>query len=267
MRKTLFLYLIASLSFSAGTTTAEEFKTIKGDGHVVTKEIPISEYTQIKIGGNMEKPVFNYSQWEKQSCVKLTIDSNLLPHLEIRVQRGCLTICTKNKERLQPTRMIVDSQSARLDKAHIDGAFRFIFRTGLNAKNLELIVGGTTDVRSNKPIRVEENCKVEACDAGILKATDLQCSHLNVVIKDSGVLDLKGEAQTGKYMVGDAGELKAYGFVTEELNCRVNGAGEAKAHVTERLEGHVSEAGLLKYKGFPRSDVRCTGAGEVKRVK
>ena len=44
MRKTLFLCLIAFWAFS--TIAAENFKTIKGDGNIVTKEIPISEYTQ-----------------------------------------------------------------------------------------------------------------------------------------------------------------------------------------------------------------------------
>lgn len=52
MRKTLFLCLIAFWAFS--TIAAENFKTIKGDGNIVTKEIPISEYTQLKIGGNIE---------------------------------------------------------------------------------------------------------------------------------------------------------------------------------------------------------------------
>ncbi|WP_456086616.1 GIN domain-containing protein [Parabacteroides sp.] len=240
MRKTIFLYIFAPLFFLAATATAEEFKTIKGNGDIVTKDIPISEYTQLKISDNIEKPVFNYSQKEGQaSSVRLTIDSNLLPHLEIKAQKGSLVIHTKNGERLQPTRLIVDAQSARLIKAHIDGAFRFTFRTGLNAKNLKLTAEGMSDVRSNKPIRVGENCKMKASDAGRLKATDLQCSHLNVVITDCGMLDLKGEAQNGKYKVGDAGGLKAYGFVTEELDFRVDGAGKGEVHVTV-LEGDVS---------------------------
>ncbi|WP_195280855.1 GIN domain-containing protein [Parabacteroides johnsonii] len=267
MRKTIFLYIFAPLFFFAATVMAEELKTIKGNGDIVTKDIPISEYTQLKIGGNIEKPIFNYSQKGNSSSVRLTTDSNLLPHLEIKVQKGCLVIGTKDKERLQPTRLIVDAQSACLDKAHIEGAFHFIFQTGLNAKNLDLTAGGISDVHSNKPIRVEENCKMKASDTGKLKVTDLQCRHMNAVIKGCGVLELKGKAQTGKYKVGDAGELKSYGFITEELNCHVSGAGEGKVHVTEMLEGNVSGSGRLKYKGFPRSDVRCTEAGRTKRVK
>ena len=268
MRKTIFLYIFAPLFFLAVTATAEELKTIKGNGDIVTKDITISEYTQLKIGGNIEKPVFNYSQKEDQtSSVRLTIDSNLLPYLEIKVEKGCLVIHTKNKELLRPTRMVVDAQSAHLDKAHVDGAFRFTFLTGLYAKNLDLAIGGTSDVRSNEPIRIEENCKMKASDAGEFKATDLQCFYLNIAITDCGVLNLKGKAQRGKYTVGEAGILKAYGFVTEELDCHINEAGKVEAHVTERLEGHVSGAGLLKYKGFPRNDVKCIGAGKVKRIK
>ena len=94
MRKTLFLCLIGFLAFS--TIAAENFKTIKGDGNIVTKEIPISEYTQLKIGGNIEKSVFNYSQKESHPSVQLTIDSNLLPYLKIQVENGCLIINTRN---------------------------------------------------------------------------------------------------------------------------------------------------------------------------
>ncbi len=99
MQKTIFLYLFAPLFFLTVTATAEEFKTIKGNGDIVTQDIPISEYTQLKIGGNIEKSVFNYSQKEDQtSPVRLTTDSNLLPYLEIKVQKGCLVIHTKRKE-------------------------------------------------------------------------------------------------------------------------------------------------------------------------
>lgn len=55
MRKTLFLCLIAFLAFS--TIAAENFKTIKEDGNIITKEIPISEYTQLKIGENIGNPM------------------------------------------------------------------------------------------------------------------------------------------------------------------------------------------------------------------
>ena len=65
MQKTIFLYLFAPLFFLTVTATAEEFKTIKGNGDIVTQDIPISEYTQLKIGGNIEKPVFNYYQTER----------------------------------------------------------------------------------------------------------------------------------------------------------------------------------------------------------
>ncbi len=99
MWKTLYLYLLSILPFFADSIIAEEFKTIKGNGDIVTQDIPISEYTQLKIGGNIEKPVFNYSQKEDQtSPVRLTTGSNLLPYLEIKVQKGCLVIHTKRKE-------------------------------------------------------------------------------------------------------------------------------------------------------------------------
>lgn len=267
MQKTIFLYLFAPLFFLTVTATAEEFKTIKGNGDIVTKDIPISEYTQLKIGGNIEKPVFNYYQTESQSSVKITTDSNLFSHIEVKVQKGRLVIGTRDKERLQPTRLVVESQSVRLDKVRIEDSYNFIFQTDLNAENLELMVGGTSEVYSRRLIQVKENCKIKVSDVGKLKVADLQCPYLNAIVTGCGVLDLKGEAQSGKYKVGEAGKLNAYGFVTEELNCHISGSGDAKTHVTEMLKGDVSGAGILKYKGFPRSDIRCTGAGKAKRVK
>lgn len=265
MRKTLFLYLIAFLAFS--TIAAENFKTIKGDGNIVTKEIPISEYTQLKIGGNIEKSVFNYSQKESHPSVQLTIDSNLLPYLKIQVENGCLIINTRNNERLLPTRLIINSQSVELNKAQIDGTYRFIFQTGLNAKSLELTAGGATDVRSKQAIEVEENCKIQVSGVGKLNVDDLHCSDLSAEVKDCGELFLKGEAKSGEYKVVDAGKINAYEFVMEELDCHIDDSGEAKAHVTERLKGEISAAGVLQYKGFPRSDVQCKEIGKAKRIK
>lgn len=65
--------------------------------------------------------------------------------------------------------LAITTMAEGLKNVKRNGTFRFTFLTGLYAKNLSFVIGGTSYVRSNKPIRVEENCKMKANEAGLFK--------------------------------------------------------------------------------------------------
>lgn len=280
MKTTVLFRMIALIYLSSifPFTHAKVLVDIKGNGHVITKEIPVPDYTEVKIGGNInsgdksfmatrKKPEFNYSQATGPSTLQITTDENLLSHLDIRVSKGCLIINTKKNERLLATRLDVIGQSATLENAIISGTFQFVPQTELDIDKLKVVVDNDADVRCTKSIRVNSTCTIKVNGVGKMLVEELICPNIKAEVNDAGELNLKGEAQIGKYSVTGVGKIKAYNFKLENLECKAGDSAHIQAHVTDILKACATDAGGIKYKGFPRADIHNTAAGKVKRIK
>lgn len=270
----VLIYLSSIFSFAH----AKELVEIKGNGNVITKEIPVSEYTRIKISGNInngnksllsnrKKPVFNYTQATGPSSLQVTTDENLFSHLDIRVSNGSLIISTQNNERLLATRLDVNGQSPRLENAIISGNFQFIPQTELNADNLNIVIDGDSDLSCNKSIHVSNICVIKVNGVSKMSAKELNCQNIKAEVNDAAELSIAGEAQTGKYSVTGVGKIEAYNFKLENLECKAGDSGNIQAYVTETLKARATDAGGIKYKGFPRADIHTNDAGMIKRIK
>lgn len=270
----VLIYLSSIFSFAH----AKELVEIKGNGNVITKEIPVSEYTRIKISGNInngnksllsnrKKPVFNYTQATGTSSLQVTTDENLFSHLDIRVSNGSLIISTQNNERLLATRLDVNGQSPRLENAIISGSFQFIPQTELNADNLNIVIDGDADLSCNKSIHISNICVIKVNGVSKMSAKELICQNIKAEVNDAAELSIAGEAQTGKYSVTGVGKIEAYNFKLENLECKAGDSGHIQAYVTETLKAHATDAGGIKYKGFPRADIDTKDAGMIKRIK
>ena len=65
------------------TTNGFAQNTIKGDGNIITKEISISDYDEISYVGKVN---IKYEQSNASPFFKITIDENILPHLDIKIK-------------------------------------------------------------------------------------------------------------------------------------------------------------------------------------
>lgn len=273
------LITLATLFFLC--VTAGYAKDIKGNGTVITKDIQISDYTELRIGGNInidgnnffsskggnKGPVFNYMQKAGKSSLQITIDENLLPQLEINVSNGCLSIRTNNKDRLFPTKLIINSSSAKLEEVKISGCVDFILQNNFTGDDLKMNISGSGDIYLNKPVRIANTYEIKVSGSGDMKANNLTCRNIEASISGSGDLDLKGKAESGEYKVTGSGDIHAYGFVVKDLKCKVSGSGDIEANATETLDASTSGSGDIRYKGYPRADIRSTGSGDIKRIK
>lgn len=262
--------------------TAGYAEKVQGNGTIISKDIQISDYTELRIGVSInysnnasffkkedyKGPVFNYTQKPGNSMLQITTDENLLPLLDIHVSNGCLHIrASKNNLQLNPTKLVISSSSQKLEMANISGSIDFVFQNSFSGENLKMEISGAADVYMNKPVRITNTCEIKVSGAGDMKARDLVCRDIKANISGAGDLDLKGKAETGEYKVSGSGDLAAYDFVVKDLECKVSGSGDIHAYATENLYARASGSGDIKYKGNPRNDTRCTGAGDIKRVK
>lgn len=276
MNKIILVFIYLSSMFSY--IHAQDVVEIRGNGHVITKEITVSDYSEVKIGGNInsgnnsplssqKKPEFNYSQAVGPSSLQITTDENLFSHLDIRVSDGCLIVNTKNNECLLASRLGVIGQSKTLENASISGTFQFVTQTELNIDKLKVEVDDDADMRCIKPVCVNSSCAIKVYGVGKISVDDLICKDIKAEVNDAGELNLKGEAQTGEYSATGVGKINAYDFKFENLDCKAKDNAHIQTHVTEMLKARATDAGSIKYKGFSRTDIRTTGAGQIKMIK
>ena len=112
MKNGVLMFLALCLS-----ACASQAKLVEGNGHVVTREIPVEAFDEIHIGPSItnsgllyngenqkKRPEFRYSQ-EARKVLVVTADENLFSELDIRVRDGELTIRTKDNVRIRPSRL------------------------------------------------------------------------------------------------------------------------------------------------------------------
>lgn len=275
MNKIILVLIYLSSMFSY--IHAKDLVEVKGNGHIITKVITVSDYSGVKVGGNInngnssflssqKKPEFNYSQATGPSSLQITTDENLFSHLDIRVSDGCLVINTKNDERLLTSCLDVIGQSQTLENAIISGTFQFVSQTELNIDKLKVEVGDDADMRCIKPVCVNRSCAIKVDGVGEMFAEKLICKEIKAEVDDAGNLNLKGEALTGEYYATGVGKIKAYDFTLENLECKAEDNAYIQTHVTEVLTARATDAGEIKYKGFPRTNIHNKDAGRIKRI-
>ena len=124
-----------------------EAKKVKGNGDIITKEISVRDYSAIKVGstamgysdswfslfsrGGNPSYVFGYTQGESAS-LRITIDENLYPYINVQVKNEELSISTENGTQLSPTRFKIEGTSKKLEKSKMSGCMDFVLRSALS---------------------------------------------------------------------------------------------------------------------------------------
>ena len=251
--KRITFAIISLIAFSTISCFAEK---IKGNGNIITKEIQVADYKQIKVGqgietggnsffGKNQSPQVNYTQKGGKSGLKITIDENLLSELKFNSNGDVLQIETERGTRINPSKLIIETHSSELNKLGVSGGIDFFLRSSLSGENLEISASGASDVYLEKPIRITNLCKINL----------------------SGASDLKGKANDGKYSCSGSSDIKAYDFVIKRLKCSASGSSDIFTTVTEKLEANASGSSDIKYKGNPEVKKHSSGSSDIDHIK
>ena len=137
------------------TTNGFAQNTIKGDGNIITKEISISDYDEISYVGKVN---IKYEQSNASPFFKITIDENILPHLDIKIKGKTLIIQPKNEKKyfngnsyglnLQPTVCEIKTSSRELKEISAVGGGEFIAKSPLKTDKLDISIAGSSTINS-----------------------------------------------------------------------------------------------------------------------
>jgi hypothetical protein len=203
------------LTFAALTLGGCHLTGIRGNGHLVTENRPVQEFTSVEAEGAFD------IEWipGPPSCTIRT-DENLLRHVETSMNGKKLMLEWHGQ--LHPTHgMKVKLSSASMNSARLTGAVR-LSATRLSGKGFYLEGSGAT--------RVTVEGVVNELMATMTGASKLDAESLQVKIAELSI----------------SGAGKAEVSASDVLKVAISGAGKVTYNGNPSIERHISGAGSIR---------------------
>ena len=223
MRNILILSAF-TLLFSA-TKAQKDRETIEGNGNIVTKEITVKSFDEIKANGVYELLLM---QGDKES-VKIEADENLQEYFTVSNEGSKLVIDTekfKNKNLKGKVKMKVYVSFKKLTNIDIATVGNVHSQNQLAFENLEI-----------------KNRSVGNVD---LKLT---ANKLDIENKSVGNVELSGKAEVVTVKNNGVGSLHASDFVVQTMDIENSGVGNASVNAQKSIKVKDSFLGKVSNKG------------------
>jgi Putative auto-transporter adhesin, head GIN domain len=203
------------LTFAALTLGGCHLTGIRGNGHLVTENRPVQEFTSVEAEG-----AFDIEWMPGPPSCTIRTDENLLRHVEISMNGKKLQLEWHGQ--LHPTHgMKVKISSASMTAARLTGALR-LSATRLSGKGFYLEGTGAT--------RVTTDGTVDELLATMSGASKLDAESLQVKIAELSI----------------SGAGKAEVSASEVLKVAISGAGKVTYNGNPAIERHISGAGSVR---------------------
>lgn len=216
-------------------------ETVKGNGKVITTEIPISDYTKILSEGNIDIE-YEYKPGQPP-CLRLELDENLVPLLKIKTDNGQLSF-SSDKD-LEPTVIKIYTSSSSLEEVVSKGSGNILLKGNVAGNKLKIEVSGKSDITA-------EDLKFNDFTVDISGQSHMQLKGLNI----NTTFDIKGDAN-----------VSAYELISQKVNCSIKGKGNLEIFASQELDINIKGKGEVTYTGNPpvvKQDIKGNGKVAVK---
>lgn len=232
--RTLAIAIIL-LSFTV-YTQAQGWKSVSGNGHVVSKERKTDSFTGLKVSSGVDV----YLKQGDNTSITVEADENLHEYILTEVRNGVLNVYTEENIR--------DAERKR------------VYVTMKDISSVRVTSAG--DVFGESPVN-SKMLELSASSAGDIKL-DVNCENLDIDISSSGDITVKGKTDVLKADLSSAGDLNAFDLLAREAEVSVSSAGDANINVSEKLNARASSAGDINYRGDPKYvDGHSSSAGGI----
>ncbi|MDR1610984.1 MAG: DUF2807 domain-containing protein [Candidatus Symbiothrix sp.] len=239
----LFVFIVMALPVFTSCNFSSRH-TIYGNYQIVDKEIKVADYDEIVLG--LAANVIYQQFSDSIPYLQINTDDNILPALDVRVKGNQLIIDAKPDSIIRSTELTIYTNSRNLKKARIYGSGNLYLRGEVNAKDFELRVSGSGNIRTDS----------------------LLCESLDASISGSGYAKLIGAAKESSFAISGSGKIKAFDFLVQFLECKISGSGNIEVYPKEKLEASVSGSGNIIYKGVPETvNSSVSGSGRIRQTE
>lgn len=214
-------------------------KAVQGDGNVISHEIPIEIYSEIKVEGAIDI-VYN-AKPDEAAYLRIEADDNIIPLIDVKVKGRSLTV--KARESINPSRFIIYTNSPSL---------KYIESKGASNIKLQGAIAG-------------DELKIEMKGTGNFTADNLVYDKAEFQLKGAGNMDIAGQIHKVKIEISGTGDVKAAGLAVNEMEANIKGSGNIEVNVLDKLSIDIKGKGNVSYKGNPQiTKQNIKGAGMVK---
>jgi len=216
-------------------------ENVHGSGRIITEERPVDRFEDLTIDGPLEVHV-------KQGALvplRIQAEDNVMRVIETSVSGTNLRVRIRNGVNLKSFRPIhVYVQSEKYRRIIFSGSGSLTGTDTIKTPLFLYEVNGSNDA----------NLKVDA-------------NEVRVVVNGSGNIDMEGLSRDYYSAINGSGDVRAEFLKTINAHVETNGSGEQRIWVVDKLWGHISGSGNVKYKGTPASlNVTVSGSGRVTKL-
>jgi len=236
--KPLHIYLVSFALFLAlPSCQIADNRVLAGDGQVVTNTIALERFENIELSGMFHVVLTRGNNPQ----VIIEADSNLMERVEVQVKEGTLTISTRDKIILKPTRMKLTITYPELTRVSISGACKVQSEEPVESRELSFDISGAAEIDLIVNTRI-----------------------LRTELSGAGNIRLEGEAGIHYADLSGASNLKSSSLITRETRIDLSGAGSAEVYASDLLEASLSGVGSIRYYGSPaEKTVNRSGIGTI----
>jgi hypothetical protein len=228
-----------ALSFLASPALAHGWGSLEGDGHKVTQPRTVGTFDAVRLEGSLDVEV----KVGAPASAAVTIDSNLQPEVEVRVEGRTLVVSTRHGI-----------------------SYRGVGKVELGMPALAAVaIDGSGDVRIDGASGGDLRLSIEG--SGDLRWNGGSARTLEVELSGSGDMDLAGSAEALRVSVEGSGDVRARGLVAHDARIRVEGSGDVAVTLAGgSLDAEVSGSGDVHWSGDAKVErVAVSGSGEISR--
>ncbi len=216
-------------------------RRIRGSGHITTQSRNVSDFRNVEVGGAIDV----YLKQDSSTSVKIETDDNLLEYIEVQTEGSTLRIHTSRGVNLRASDKI---------KVYVS-----------NRSFEDLEAGGACNFYSENQLTSNESIRVTLSGASEGKL-ELDAPRVSVDISGASNISLRGKTRDFEAGASGASEIKSFDLLSENANVQLSGASGAEIYASVKIEGSVSGASNVRYKGNATTSISSSGASGVNKV-
>ncbi|PHI20820.1 hypothetical protein CEQ90_05510 [Lewinellaceae bacterium SD302] len=241
MKNVLIIFALTLFTTTSCVAQWGNWKAIKGDGNIVTKDRDVSDFDEVKASASIAVYVTKGNKFS----VQVETDENLQEHIRTEVSGDRLNVGVMDKSNINPSKRVkVYVTMPEIVALQSSSSSKLICKSAFTGKDLDL------DVSSSGYIEVEFSGK-----------------YVETQGSSSGKIDLKGSADKFRFRGSSSSVVDAKEFVAKSVKARGSSSSRLYIQVTDEIDSDLSSSARVEYSGDPdRVYSDLSSGGKVRKV-
>ena len=231
---------------------------IVGSGNLITQEMDFTDFTKLEIGHVFQAKVTRADSFS----FNITVDDNLLEYVTVRKSGDTLRIYLKTGYTYIGTTKIVEITMPEIDKLSLSGASRVEVSGFRSSDRLEFEASGVSSLNIDDMKAGETGFEISG---GSNVSGGIEISEGRFNISGASSIDLEGYASDISIEASGASRANLANFSVSNATVKINEASVVTVNTSGTIDGNISGASRLTYRGDPALTIEMSGDSTVDR--